>query len=92
MSEILFGIKMLGILNVDGLPSVKTRDQKLTSYTYYVAKHGQKWVRTRTIKNSLSPKYKQYIWEVYDPSTIITIRFFKMVNLGVHQEVETLKL
>ena len=61
MSEILFDNKMLGILNAGGLPPVKTRDQKLTSDTYYIAKHGQKWVRTRTIMNSLSPKYGQYI-------------------------------
>ncbi|CBI40337.3 unnamed protein product, partial [Vitis vinifera] len=68
------GVLELGILNADGLHPMKTRDQKGTSDTYCVAKYGQKWVRTRTIMNSLSPKYnEQYTWEVYDPATVITI-------------------
>ncbi|RVW30611.1 FT-interacting protein 1 [Vitis vinifera] len=58
------GVLELGILNADGLHPMKTRDQKGTSDTYCVAKYGQKWVRTRTIMNSLSPKYnEQYTWE-----------------------------
>ena len=77
------GVLELGILNADGLPPVKSRDQKLTSDTYCVAKYGQKWVRTRTIMNSLSPKYnEQYTWEVYDPATVITIGVFDNSQVG----------
>ncbi|KAM2046827.1 hypothetical protein ACFX1T_005569 [Malus domestica] len=42
-----------------------------------VAKYGQKWVRTRTIVDSFNPKLnEQYIWEAFDPSTVITIGVF----------------
>ncbi|GKU88180.1 hypothetical protein SLEP1_g2475 [Rubroshorea leprosula] len=71
------GILELGILNADGLHPMKTRDGKGTSDTYCVAKYGQKWIRTRTIINSLSPKYnEQYTWEVYDPATVLTVGVF----------------
>ncbi|KAL5175819.1 FT-interacting protein 1 [Glycine soja] len=41
------------------------------------AKYGPKWVKTRTIIDSLSPKWnEQYTWEVYDPCTVITIVVF----------------
>ncbi|XP_034708659.1 FT-interacting protein 3-like [Vitis riparia] len=77
------GVLELGILNADGLHPMKTRDQKGTSDTYCVAKYGQKWVRTRTIMNSLSPKYnEQYTWEVYDPATVITIGVFDNCHVG----------
>uniref|UniRef100_A0A6N2LZH5 C2 domain-containing protein n=1 Tax=Salix viminalis TaxID=40686 RepID=A0A6N2LZH5_SALVM len=57
--------KLYGHLNADGLHPMKTREEKGTSDTYCVVKYGQKWVRTRTIINSLSPKYnEQYTWEV----------------------------
>lgn len=71
------GVLELGILNADGLHPVKTRDGKGASDTYCVAKYGQKWVRTRTIINSLSPKYnEQYTWEVYDPATVLVVGVF----------------
>ncbi|KAJ8900645.1 hypothetical protein K2173_025422 [Erythroxylum novogranatense] len=71
------GVLELGILNADGLHPMKTREGKGTSDTYCVAKYGHKWVRTRTIINSLSPKYnEQYTWEVYDPATVLTIGVF----------------
>ena len=77
------GVLELGILNAEGLPPVKTRDQKLTSDEYCVAEYGQKWVKTRTIMNSLSPKFNdQYTWEVYDPATIITIGVFDIGQVG----------
>ncbi|XP_020592376.1 FT-interacting protein 1-like [Phalaenopsis equestris] len=71
------GLLELGILNVEGLTPTKTREGKGTCDTYCVAKYGQKWVRTRTIINSLNPKYnEQYTWEVYDHATVLTVGVF----------------
>ncbi|PPR81928.1 hypothetical protein GOBAR_AA38783 [Gossypium barbadense] len=71
------GVLELGILNADRLQPMKTKDGKGTSDTYCVAKYGHKWVRTRTIVNSLNPKYnEQYTWEVYDPATVLTVGVF----------------
>ncbi|XP_020574584.1 LOW QUALITY PROTEIN: FT-interacting protein 1 [Phalaenopsis equestris] len=77
------GLLELGILSAEGLHPMKTRDSKGTSDTYCVAKYGQKWVRTRTIITSLSPKYnEQYTWEVYDPATVLTVGVFDNCQLG----------
>ncbi|KAG0459121.1 hypothetical protein HPP92_022249 [Vanilla planifolia] len=71
------GLLELGILNADGLQPMKAREGKGTCDTYCVAKYGQKWVRTRTILNSLSPRYnEQYTWEVYDIATVVTVGVF----------------
>lgn len=71
------GILELGILNVDGLHPSKTRDGRGTTDTYCVAKYGHKWVRTRTVIDSLNPKFnEQYTWEVYDPATVLTVGVF----------------
>ncbi|XP_028770362.1 FT-interacting protein 7-like [Neltuma alba] len=71
------GMLELGILNADGLHPMKTREGKGTSDTYCVAKYGHKWVRTRTIIDSLNPRYNdQYSWEVYDPATVLTVGVF----------------
>ncbi|MFQ6670453.1 hypothetical protein Gotur_035367 [Gossypium turneri] len=77
------GVLELGILNADGLQPMKTRDGKGTSDTYCVAKYGHKWVRTRTIVNSLNPKYnEQYTWEVYDTATVLTVGVFDNSQIG----------
>lgn len=77
------GVLELGILNAGGLHPMKTRDGKGTSDTYCVAKYGNKWVRTRTIVNSLSPKYnEQYTWEVYDPATVLSVGVFDNSLIG----------
>ncbi|KAK9698601.1 hypothetical protein RND81_08G116400 [Saponaria officinalis] len=77
------GVLELGILNAEGLHPMKTRDGRGTSDTYCVAKYGHKWVRTRTIVDSLSPKYnEQYTWEVFDPATVITVGVFDNSQLG----------
>ncbi|KAK0582586.1 hypothetical protein LWI29_027354 [Acer saccharum] len=77
------GVLELGILNADGLLPMKTRDGKGTSDIYCVAKYGHKWIRTRTIINSLSPKYnEQYTWEVYDPATVLTVGVFDNCHIG----------
>ncbi|KAK8268954.1 hypothetical protein V6Z11_D11G100100 [Gossypium hirsutum] len=77
------GVLELGILNADRLQPMKTKDGKGTSDTYCVAKYGHKWVRTRTIVNSLNPKYnEQYTWEVYDPATVLTVGVFDNSQIG----------
>ncbi|XP_030490051.2 FT-interacting protein 3 [Cannabis sativa] len=77
------GVLELGILGADGLHPMKTRDSRGTSDTYCVAKYGHKWIRTRTIINSLNPKYnEQYTWEVYDPATVLTIGVFDNAQIG----------
>ncbi|WOL13320.1 hypothetical protein Cni_G22090 [Canna indica] len=77
------GLLELGILKAEGIHPMKTRDGKGASDTYCVAKYGQKWVRTRTIINSLSPKYnEQYTWEVFDPDTVLTVGVFDNCQLG----------
>ncbi|KAH9626630.1 hypothetical protein KSS87_001090 [Heliosperma pusillum] len=77
------GVLELGILNANGLHPMKTRDSRGTSDTYCVAKYGHKWVRTRTIVDSLSPKYnEQYTWEVFDPATVITVGVFDNSQIG----------
>ncbi|KAI4332120.1 hypothetical protein L6164_017055 [Bauhinia variegata] len=77
------GVLELGILSADGLHPMKTREGKGTSDTYCVAKYGHKWVRTRTIVDSLSPKYnEQYTWEVYDPATVLTVGVFDNMQLN----------
>ncbi|KAE8708006.1 hypothetical protein F3Y22_tig00110361pilonHSYRG00017 [Hibiscus syriacus] len=77
------GVLELGILNADGLQPMKTREGKGTLDTYCVAKYGHKWVRTRTIVNSLNPKYnEQYTWEVYDPATVLTVGVFDNSQIG----------
>ncbi|XP_040993337.1 FT-interacting protein 3-like [Juglans microcarpa x Juglans regia] len=87
------GVLELGILNADGLHPIKTRGEKGTADTYCVAKYGHKWVRTRTIMNSLSPKYnEQYTWEVYDPATVITVGVFDDSHVGGSNDNKDLKV
>ncbi|MED6138225.1 FT-interacting protein 3 [Stylosanthes scabra] len=76
------GVLELGILEANVLP-MKTREGRGTSDTYCVAKYSQKWVRTRTVIGSISPKFnEQYTWEVYDPSTVLTLGVFDNGYVG----------
>ncbi|KAL6539852.1 FT-interacting protein 1 [Orobanche hederae] len=77
------GILEVGILSAQGLVPMKNADGRGCTDAYCVAKYGQKWVRTRTIVGSLSPKWnEQYTWEVYDPCTVITLGVFDNCHLG----------
>ncbi|KAJ0965064.1 hypothetical protein J5N97_026202 [Dioscorea zingiberensis] len=79
------GVLELGILSAQGLQAMKTRDGRGATDAYCVAKYGQKWVRTRTIIDSLSPKWnEQYTWEVFDPCTVITLGVFDNCHLGAN--------
>ncbi|XP_016445867.1 FT-interacting protein 3-like [Nicotiana tabacum] len=71
------GLLELGIISATGLSAMKSKDGRGTTDAYCVAKYGQKWVRTRTIIDSLSPKWnEQYTWEVHDPCTVMTVGVF----------------
>ncbi|PIN23537.1 hypothetical protein CDL12_03735 [Handroanthus impetiginosus] len=71
------GILELGIISAVGLSPMKSKEGRGTTDAYCVAKYGPKWVRTRTIIDSVAPKWnEQYTWEVYDPCTVITIGVF----------------
>ncbi|KAG9154830.1 hypothetical protein Leryth_019558 [Lithospermum erythrorhizon] len=82
------GVLELGILNAQGLSSMKNVNGSGTTDAYCVAKYGQKWIRTRTVLNSFNPKWnEQYTWEVYDPCTVITIAVFDNCHLkGLNRE------
>ncbi|XP_010477520.1 PREDICTED: FT-interacting protein 1 [Camelina sativa] len=70
------GILELGILSARNLMPMKAKDGRMTD-PYCVAKYGNKWVRTRTLLDALTPKWnEQYTWEVHDPCTVITIGVF----------------
>ncbi|XP_057464791.1 protein QUIRKY-like [Actinidia eriantha] len=72
------GILELGILGARGLLPMKSKGGvKGSTDAYCVAKYGKKWVRTRTIADSFDPRWnEQYTWQVYDPSTVLTIGVF----------------
>jgi len=77
------GILEVGIISAVGLMPMKTRDGRGTTDAYCVAKYGQKWIRTRTIVDSFTPKWnEQYTWEVFDPCTVITIGVFDNGRVG----------
>ncbi|CAA6661590.1 unnamed protein product [Spirodela intermedia] len=78
------GVLEVGILGAQGLLPMKARDGRGAADAYCVAKYGQKWVRTRTVIDSFSPRWnEQYTWEVYDPCTVLT--------LGVRIRLSTLE-
>ncbi|KAH9608601.1 hypothetical protein KSS87_018077 [Heliosperma pusillum] len=78
------GILEIGILGAQGLQAMKKKEgQPSTTDAYCIAKYGHKWVRTRTIIGNFNPKWnEQYLWEVYDPSTVITLGVFDNCHLG----------
>ena len=77
------GILEVGILGAQGLLPMKMKDSRGSTDAYCVARYGQKWVRTRTIIDTFSPKWnEQYTWEVYDPCTVITLGVFDNCHLG----------
>jgi C2 domain len=77
------GVLELGILNIEGLPPMKTREGRGSCDAYCVAKYSQKWVRTRTIVDNLGPRFnEQYTWDVYDHATVLTIGVFDNCQLG----------
>lgn len=80
------GVLEVGILGAAGLMPMKIKDGKGgCTDAYCVAKYGQKWIRTRTVVDSLSPKWnEQYTWEVFDPCTVITVGVFDNYRVEKH--------
>ncbi|KAJ4730444.1 C2 calcium/lipid-binding plant phosphoribosyltransferase family protein [Rhynchospora pubera] len=77
------GVLELGILNINGLHPMKTRNGRGTCDAYCVAKYGQKWVRTRTIVDNLGPRFnEQYTWDVHDHATVLTVGVFDNCQLA----------
>lgn len=77
------GMLEVGILSAKGLLPMKMKDARGSTDAYCVAKYGQKWIRTRTMIDTFSPKWnEQYTWEVYDPCTVITLGVFDNCHLG----------
>ncbi|KAL3503840.1 hypothetical protein ACH5RR_033681 [Cinchona calisaya] len=80
------GILELGILSARNLLPMKSKDGRTTD-AYCVAKYGNKWVRTRTLLDTLTPRWnEQYTWEVYDPCTVITIGVFDSSHINGSKE------
>ncbi|MQM22344.1 hypothetical protein Taro_055395 [Colocasia esculenta] len=70
------GILELGILSARSLIPMKAKSGRTTD-AYCVAKYGPKWVRTRTVLDTVAPRWnEQYTWEVYDTCTVVTIGVF----------------
>ncbi|GAA0150458.1 transferase [Lithospermum erythrorhizon] len=78
------GVLEVGVLGASNLIPMKIKEGKGgTTDAYCVAKYGQKWVRTRTVVDSLVPRWnEQYTWEVFDPCTVITIGVFDNSLVG----------
>ncbi|CAN8321451.1 unnamed protein product [Cochlearia groenlandica] len=78
------GVLELGILSATGLMPMKAKEGgRGGTDAYCVAKYGQKWIRTRTIIDSFTPRWnEQYTWEVFDPCTVVTVGVFD--NCHVH--------
>nr|BET03928.1 Rmg8 protein splicing variant 2 [Triticum aestivum] len=71
----------IGVLQVDILGA---RDLLGTKNPYVVAMYGDKWVRTRTLVNTMMAPHwnEQYTWDVFDLSTVITIAVFDDCHLS----------
>ncbi|KAI3890878.1 hypothetical protein MKW92_053269 [Papaver armeniacum] len=80
------GVLEMGILSARNLLPMKAGDGRATD-AYCVAKYANKWIRTRTILDTLAPRWnEQYTWEVYDPCTVITIGVFDNCHLNGSKE------
>ncbi|XP_078441416.1 FT-interacting protein 7-like [Wolffia australiana] len=67
------GVLELGVLGARNLVPMKGR----TTDAYCVAKYGAKWVRTRTLLDTMAPRWnEQYTWEIHDPCTVLTVGVF----------------
>ncbi|KAE8038136.1 hypothetical protein FH972_010676 [Carpinus fangiana] len=90
------GLLQLGILNATGLQVMKAKEKRTDAYC--VAKYGTKWVRTRTILDSLAPQWnQQFSWDVYDLCTVLTIGVFDNGHLeeagkGTHERIGKVRI
>ena len=80
------GFLELGILSAKNLLPMKGKDHGTTD-AYCVAKYGNKWIRTRTLLNTLAPRWnEQYTWDVHDPCTVITVGVFDNCHVNGSNE------
>lgn len=80
------GILELGILGAKNLMPMKSKEGRITD-SYCVAKYGNKWVRTRTLIDTLAPRWnEQFSWEVFDPCTVVTIGVFDNCHINGKDE------
>ncbi|KAK9096195.1 hypothetical protein Sjap_021692 [Stephania japonica] len=71
------GTVELGIIGCKSLLPMKSINGKGITDAYAIAKYGAKWVRTRTVSDSMDPRWnEQYTWRVYDPCTVLTLGVF----------------
>ncbi|KAL9436405.1 hypothetical protein AB3S75_022455 [Citrus x aurantiifolia] len=71
------GTVELGVIGCKNLLPMKTVNGKSTTDAYVVAKYASKWIRTRTVSDSLEPRWnEQYTWKVYDPCTVLALGVF----------------
>lgn len=76
------GLLELGILSAKNLMPMKSKEGRITD-SYCVAKYGNKWVRTRTLIDTLAPRWnEQFSWEVFDPCTVVTIGVFDNCHIN----------
>ncbi|BAF09572.1 FT-interacting protein 1 [Oryza sativa Japonica Group] len=76
------GLVELGIREAI-LTATRTRDGRGSCDAYCVAKYGVKWYRTRTVTDSISPRFhQQYHWEVHDHCTVLTVAVFHNSQIG----------
>ncbi|MCL7022120.1 hypothetical protein MKW94_004779 [Papaver nudicaule] len=83
------GVLEIGILSARNLLPMKTSEGRATD-AYCVAKYANKWIRTRTILDTLAPRWnEQYTWEVYDPCTVITVGVFDNCHVNGSKEEQS---
>ncbi|MED6198841.1 hypothetical protein PIB30_070318 [Stylosanthes scabra] len=71
------GVLEVQILSGSGFMPMQIKDAGHATSAYCVAKYGQKWFRTCTVVDSLSPEWNEkYNWEVYDLCTVVTVGVF----------------
>ncbi|CAA7390612.1 unnamed protein product [Spirodela intermedia] len=81
------GLLEIGIRHAVELSPIKNHEGKGSCDAYCVAKYGNKWVRTRTVPNSLQPMFnEQYTWEVYEPATVLTVAVFDNSQVQVDEK------
>ncbi|XP_050290138.1 FT-interacting protein 3-like [Quercus robur] len=90
------GVLHLGILNAAGLRVMKPMENRTDAYC--VAKYGSRWVRTRTILDSVAPQWnEQFSWPVYELYTVLCIAVFDNCHLhggpeALHQQIGKIRI
>ncbi|KAJ4838802.1 hypothetical protein Tsubulata_021621 [Turnera subulata] len=82
------GVLEVGILKAERLAPMKKRNGIETADAFCLAKYGGRWHKTRTVVGNLAPKWnEQYQWEVYEPSTVLTVGVFDNCELSAADDL-----